>query len=119
MIGTRIKKLRNRKGYSLTELARLSDVSKSYLSQIERNLQTNPSLQFLSKVAGTLECSIEYILGGEKKAGQKNHVSFDEEWTDLLTQAIKEGMSKEDFEEYRRYCHFRSWKQQQLKKPTE
>ena len=44
MIGERIKQLRLEKGYSITELAEVSGVSKSYLSYIERNLQTNPSL---------------------------------------------------------------------------
>ncbi|WP_307197005.1 helix-turn-helix domain-containing protein [Neobacillus niacini] len=46
----------------MTELGRLADVSKSYLSQLERGLQTNPSLQFLVKVSKTLETSIDFLL---------------------------------------------------------
>jgi len=42
MIGERIKRLREKKGYSITELARLADISKSYLSQLERGMQCNP-----------------------------------------------------------------------------
>ncbi|MBD2798676.1 helix-turn-helix transcriptional regulator, partial [Xenorhabdus sp. 18] len=47
MIGERIKRLRLQKGISLTELAEKAGVAKSYISSIERNLQKNPSIQFL------------------------------------------------------------------------
>ncbi|MCY9128792.1 transcriptional regulator SinR, partial [Bacillus spizizenii] len=47
MIGQRIKQYRKEKGYSLSELAEKAGVAKSYLSSIERNLQTNPSIQLL------------------------------------------------------------------------
>src|SRR5690348_14611225 len=62
MVGQKIKRLRQQKGYSITELGRLADVSKSYLSQLERGLQTNPSLQFLVKVAEPLDTSVQYLL---------------------------------------------------------
>ena len=52
MIGERIKNLREQKGYSITQLAELANISKSYLSQIERNVQKNPSIDFLMKLAG-------------------------------------------------------------------
>ncbi len=54
LIGQRIKQYRKEKGYSLSELAEKAGVAKSYLSSIERNLQTNPSIQFLEK---SLRCS--------------------------------------------------------------
>lgn len=38
MIGKKIRKLRQKKGLSITELGKLADVSKSYLSQLERGL---------------------------------------------------------------------------------
>ena len=49
MIGERIKRLRLQKGISLTELAEKAGVAKSYISSIERNLQKNPSIQFLER----------------------------------------------------------------------
>ncbi len=49
MIGERVKKLREDKKMSMTELADKAGVAKSYLSSLERNLQTNPSIQFLKK----------------------------------------------------------------------
>ncbi|MFF2450439.1 helix-turn-helix domain-containing protein [Neobacillus sp. NPDC058068] len=54
MIGERIKQLRENKGYSLTELAKLANVSMSFLSQLERGLQFNPPMHFLIKVANPL-----------------------------------------------------------------
>lgn len=105
MIGQRIKKLRERKGYSITELAGLADVSKSYLSYIERNLQNNPSLQFLTKVAAPLETTIEYLLGNQNSDEQ-----LDEEWRMLIQHGIEEGMSKEDFSHFKDFVRFQKWK---------
>ncbi|ULT56216.1 helix-turn-helix domain-containing protein [Neobacillus drentensis] len=110
MIGDRIKKLRERKGYSITELAELAGVSKSYLSYMERNLQNNPSLQFLSKIAASLDTTIPFLLGTD---GFKSHPcidhQLDEEWRTLIQKAINEGMSKEDFKNYRDYLLFTKW----------
>jgi XRE family transcriptional regulator of biofilm formation len=106
MIGQRIRKLRKVKGYSLTELANLADVSKSYLSYIERNLQKNPSLQFLSKIATQLDTSIEVLLGENKPAGK-----LDEEWKTLIQHGIDEGMSKEDFREFKNFVRYKKWKE--------
>lgn len=105
MIGQRIKKLRQKKGYSITELADLANVSKSYLSYIERDLQKNPSLQFLSKLTIPLETSIEYLLGNGKKDEK-----LDEEWRTLIENGIEEGMSKEEFLQFREFVRFQKWK---------
>jgi XRE family transcriptional regulator, master regulator for biofilm formation len=111
MIGERIKKLRKEKGYSLSVLAEQAGVSKSYLSYLERNVKNNPSLQFLSKIATTLETSIEYLLG-EEKIVKENELSdeLDKEWVVLLKNAIDDGMSKDDLEKYRDYIRFVNWK---------
>ncbi|ALC90197.1 transcriptional regulator [Bacillus sp. FJAT-18017] len=111
MLGSRIKELRELRGYSISELAKLADVSKSYLSQIERGMQTNPSLQVLNKVAITLGTTIEYLLCNEGKAPQ-TEVELDKEWKELILTAIKEGMRKEDFMEYCKYTKYESWKKE-------
>ncbi|MEH7176568.1 helix-turn-helix domain-containing protein [Neobacillus vireti] len=108
MIGKKIKRLRQEKGYSITELGRLADVSKSYLSQLERGLQSNPSLQFLAKVSKPLETSIDYLL--QETISQKvDDNELDEEWKVLIRQAIEDGLKKEDFHEYRKYIKFQEW----------
>jgi XRE family transcriptional regulator, master regulator for biofilm formation len=114
MIGKKIKRLRQQKGYSITELGRLADVSKPYLSQLERGLQTNPSLQFLVKVSAPLDTSIDYLLKDTiaQKCGDNE---LDEEWKVLIRQAIEDGLKKEDFHEYRKYIKFQEWMREQNK----
>ncbi|MDF2856929.1 MAG: transcriptional regulator [Neobacillus sp.] len=112
MIGQRIKRLRQQKGYSITELGKLADVSKSYLSQLERGLQTNPSLQFLIKVSKPLETNLDYLLEDSqvKKLGD---FELDDEWKVLIRQAIADGLNKEDFKEFRNYIEFQKWMKDQ------
>lgn len=114
MIGKRIKRLRQEKGYSITELGRLADVSKSYLSQLERGLQTNPSLQFLVKVSKPLDTSIDFLLQ-ESKVLKCGDTELDEEWKVLIRQAIEDGLKKEDFHDYRKYIKFQEWMKVQKK----
>jgi XRE family transcriptional regulator of biofilm formation len=93
MIGKRIKELRQSKGYSITELAKKAAISKSYLSQIERGLQTNPSLQFLNKLSVPLGTTIGYLLE-EIKSKKHVEIELDEEWKQLIRQAIDHGSKK-------------------------
>jgi len=115
MIGQKIKRLRLQKGYSITELGRLADVSKSYLSQLERGLQINPSIQFLVKVAAPLETSVQYLLE-ESKLKKHEESELDEEWKILIQKAIEDGLKKEDFHEYLNYIRYQSWMKEQDKK---
>ncbi|WHY76650.1 helix-turn-helix domain-containing protein [Neobacillus sp. WH10] len=113
MIGNRIKKLRKQKGYSLTGLAELANVSKSYLSNIERSLNKNPSIHFLMKIAKPLDVSIEYLLTGIDKAedqlNNNGKVLLDNEWKRIIEKAINDGMNKEDFREYINFIKFKNW----------
>ena len=49
MIGDRVKRIRLEKNLSMSELADKAGVAKSYLSSLERNLQSNPSIPSLDK----------------------------------------------------------------------
>lgn len=109
MIGERIKQLRKMKGYSISELADLAGVSKSYLSYIERDLQNNPSLQVLAKIAAPLETSIEYLLGDDLSVKVAMDQGLDEEWRRLLQQAIDEGLSKGDFRHLTEFLQYKKW----------
>ncbi|MGP7818285.1 helix-turn-helix domain-containing protein [Niallia sp. 01092] len=97
MVGARIKSLRLKKGYSINELSERAGVSKSYLSYIERGIQKNPSLQILSKLAKTLDTNLDELLETEDAIVSE---TVDEEWLKLLENAIKEGVTKEEFS----YC---------------
>lgn len=106
MVGDQIRELRLEKGYSISELADLAGVSKSYLSYIERNIQKNPSLQFLKKIAFTLEVDLDTLID-EK---DQETIPIDDEWKELLGQAIAEGLSKEQFKDFQEYVKFQKWK---------
>lgn len=100
-VGERIKKRRILKNYSITELAIKANVSKSYLSYIERGIQENPSLQVLSRLAKTLDVSLEELTGQplyEQK--EESLAPIDPEWLDMIEEAIRNGVSKEEFAFY-------------------
>ncbi|MDQ6423279.1 helix-turn-helix domain-containing protein [Paenibacillus sp. LHD-117] len=110
MIGERIKSLREKKGYSITKLADLAGVSKSYLSYIERNVQNNPSLQVLAKIAYHLDTNIEYLLGEELSPKVWVEDVLDDEWHSILRDAVDEGMSSGDFRVLKDLVRSHKWK---------
>ncbi|WML60042.1 helix-turn-helix domain-containing protein [Neobacillus sp. PS2-9] len=114
MIGRKIKEMRQKRGYSLSELAKQADVSKSYLSQIERGFQSNPSLQFLQKISIPLGTNIDYFIG-ESLAQKEVHIDLDDEWKSLIKKALENGLKKEDFREYLNYIKFQTWIKEQKK----
>ncbi|MDM5226945.1 helix-turn-helix domain-containing protein [Cytobacillus sp. NJ13] len=103
MIGDRVKKLRQEKKMSLSELADQAGVAKSYLSSLERNLQTNPSIQFLEKIAGVLNVPVEHLIHE-----QINMEDLDSEWMKIVKEAMESGVSKEQFREFLDFNKWRS-----------
>lgn len=63
MIGKNIQTIRKERNYSLSELATRAQISKSYLSNIERNLNQNPSIQIIDRIAAVLEVDFRTLLG--------------------------------------------------------
>lgn len=111
MIGEKVKKFRLERGLSLSELAERAGVAKSYLSSIERNIQSNPSIQFLEKIAAVLDITVESLLH-EQDANPDNE-ELDEEWTELVREAMESGVSKEQFREF---LEFNRWRLNQSNK---
>ncbi|MBY0098267.1 helix-turn-helix domain-containing protein [Mesobacillus maritimus] len=62
MDGKRLKELRRRKGFTLDTLSERTGISKSYLSLIERDIQSNPSLDILHKLAKTFDVQVEELV---------------------------------------------------------
>ncbi|TYR75256.1 helix-turn-helix domain-containing protein [Rossellomorea vietnamensis] len=102
MIGERVKKLRQERKMSMTELADRAGVAKSYLSSIERNLQKNPSVQFLEKVSKALDVPVDSLL---YDTVEDKHI--DSDWVSIVEQAMDSGISKEQFREF---IEFNKWK---------
>lgn len=66
MLGPRIREIRQQKGLTLNELANMTELTASYLSQIERNI-IEPSLSSLRKVSVALNVPIYTFLANENK----------------------------------------------------
>ncbi|WP_373893395.1 helix-turn-helix domain-containing protein [Virgibacillus natechei] len=107
MIGEKIKHLRQEKKMSLSELAERASVAKSYLSSIERNLQTNPSIQFIEKISTVLGVSVNDLI---QEDNSEKTESLDDEWIDIVEDAMNSGVTKEQFREY---LAFNKWRNKQ------
>ncbi|AZK46276.1 helix-turn-helix domain-containing protein [Paenibacillus lentus] len=110
-IGERIQNFRLEQGLSLSELANRADVAKSYLSNVERNIQSNPSIQFIEKIADALNVTIPMLLYGDSSP---EHL-LDPEWSLLVQEAMKSGISKQEF---KNFLDFQKWKLEQSLTPN-
>ncbi|MEH6947940.1 helix-turn-helix domain-containing protein [Bacillus sp. JJ634] len=110
MIGKNIAEIRKSRGYTLSELAEKSNISKSYLSNIERNLNQNPSLQVMKKIAQVLHVDIVSLL----KTGtqQDTQVLLDKEWIDFIYELKNSGLEKEQIYQYKPLIDFIKWQNQ-------
>jgi XRE family transcriptional regulator of biofilm formation len=105
MIGDRVKKYRLRRKLTLSEAAERAGIAKSYLSSIERNIQTNPSIHFLEKIAPVLDVPVETLLREESDLDEEQ---LDSEWLNIVKEAMESGVSKEQFREF---LDFNKWRQ--------
>ncbi|PAQ13812.1 transcriptional regulator [Bacillaceae bacterium SAOS 7] len=101
-IGKRIRALRMERGLSLTELANRAGVAKSYISSVEREIQLNPSIQFLSKISTVLDVSVEKLINDDNDSIE----IVDSEWLALAKEAMDSGISKEQFKQF---LEFQKW----------
>ncbi|MDG4850864.1 helix-turn-helix domain-containing protein [Peribacillus frigoritolerans] len=94
MIGYRVKSLREERKMSITELSAKSGVAKSYISSLERNLQTNPTILVLEKIARILCIKVDALLN------EQADKSMDEEWEEIMQDVMGSGISKEEMREF-------------------
>lgn len=106
MIGEKIKQLRKEKKMSISELAEKAGVAKSYLSSIERNLQSNPSIQFIEKISAVLNVSVNELIHDDNE--KIDEEELDEEWLKIVREAMESGVTKEQFKEYLEFTKWRS-----------
>ncbi|WJH32321.1 helix-turn-helix domain-containing protein [Paenibacillus aurantius] len=105
MIGKRVQQLRKEKGMSLTELAERAGVAKSYISSLERDIQKNPSIQFLEKIAAVLKVPVDRLIDGEEEG--RPGIELDPEWYDIVREAMSSGVDKQQFREF---LDFNRWR---------
>lgn len=106
MIGKNISTIRKQRGLTLSELAVRTGISKSYLSNIERNLKQNPSIQVIEKIALVLKVDLKILL---KIAADAEKKQLESEWLDLTDELRKTGMYKEKLQEYKILIEFLKW----------
>lgn len=81
MIIFNIKKIRESKNISIRKLAALTNMSKTYLSDLENNKRTNPSLKILAMISQALDVNIKdlfYTVYDIDELKQKMYVAIDE-----------------------------------------
>ncbi|WP_170006646.1 helix-turn-helix domain-containing protein [Bacillus fonticola] len=100
MIGDRVKTFRKVKKLSITELAYRAGVAKSYISDLERDAKSNPSIHFIEKIAKVLDVPVDELIGRDSPA-------LDGEWRQVLNEVMESGISKEQFREF---IEFHKWK---------
>lgn len=114
MIGKNILEIRKKRALSLTELAERANISKSYLSNIERNLNKNPSIQVMNKIAAVLNVDLKTLIKDSSKHDIKE--DLEKEWIDFIYELKESGIEKEQIQEYRSLVEFIRWKNDNLAK---
>ncbi|AXI10777.1 helix-turn-helix domain-containing protein [Oceanobacillus sp. 143] len=106
MIGENIQRLRKSKGLTLSDCAERANISKSYLSNIERNLNQNPSIQIIEKLAVVLDVDLRTLLGTAESVKEQVPES---EWLEFVNELKKSGVEKEQLQEFRAVIEFIRW----------
>lgn len=91
MVGDKIREFRTLKGISLSQLAKVANVSKGYLSDVEKNVKSNPSTEFLEKIANALEINMSELFSDNSS---KLDLFEDDDMKLMFSKAQK--MSKEN-----------------------
>lgn len=113
MIGKTVYEFRKQKGLTLSELAKRANISKSYLSNIERNINRNPSIDVVKRIAVVLNIDLDIMLSTENNTFHFQEV--DQELIDLATELKETGIEKKEF---KTLIEFIKWQNQnaQVKK---
>jgi XRE family transcriptional regulator of biofilm formation len=119
MLGKRVKKLRMERGLSLSELAEAAGVAKSYLSTIERDIHSNPSVHVLDKIAVALGVSLKLLIQPDTPEPESEPApdpTMAQEWYALFHDALNCGISPK---ELKSMIDFLKWQVDQSKKEEE
>jgi transcriptional regulator with XRE-family HTH domain len=61
-ISENLKKLRDKKGYSLERVARLADLSLNTIVKVENGVNQNPTIETLTKIAKALDVGVDDLI---------------------------------------------------------
>jgi len=60
--GYKMRQLRNMKGYTTNEVSKLTQISKSYIEELERGTKSNPSLGKIVSIAKVLGIKVDELI---------------------------------------------------------
>lgn len=106
------KKIRKSRGLTLSECAKRANISKSYLSNIERNLNQNPSLQIIERLAGVLNVEVNTFISEESRIGQIPETK----WLQFVKDLKQSGVKTNDLQAFKTVIEFAKWQQENLDK---
>lgn len=107
MFGKYIYNIRKSQGYTLSELANRVGISKSYLSNIERDLKQNPSIQVMERIAAALQVDLNQLL--QSNGDMQKEQLLEKEWIDFVQEFKNKGIEKEQLEDYKILVEFIKW----------
>lgn len=110
MIGQRVREMRMEKKLSLSELAKRTKITKSYLSNIERNISTNPTIDVIQKLANGFKVHPSVLLNckEDKKEPQSTNDSLE-----YIKYRIN-FMDNEQLRELKDYADVIQWKREKI-----
>jgi transcriptional regulator with XRE-family HTH domain len=84
-LGKKIRDLRKEKGFTLEELAKLADSSKSYIWELENKNPPRPSGEKVASIASALGVTSDYLLSSTSEAPTEQvlDTAFFREYQDL------------------------------------
>ncbi|RLL42764.1 XRE family transcriptional regulator [Oceanobacillus piezotolerans] len=111
MIGDKIQKIRKSRGMTLSECAERANISKSYLSNIERNLNQNPSIQIIEKVALVLGVEVSSLIS----TNSTHEEPTESEWLDFVKELKESGVKTHHLQGFRTVIEFAKWQNEKGK----
>jgi transcriptional regulator with XRE-family HTH domain len=87
-LGQNVRFRRTGRGWSLTELAERSGLSKAYLSDLENGQGGRPNVQYLLQVANCLNTTIDELLTGSSEVSSPDDAIEDD--AEILPSGLRE-----------------------------
>ena len=110
-IAEKVTRLRERKGWNMSDLARASDIPQPTIWRLEKGVISQPKASILQRLAQALEVSADYLLGKEE------NISFDELLrNDPVGQALFRSYEELNPQDREKVGSFVSWLRQEAKK---
>ena len=107
MIGNKIYKFRKQRGLSISELAERAKISKSYLSNIERNLNSNPPInKVIEKISSVLQVDLSDLINSELKEVTP---LVEEEWIHFINELKAAGIKVDDIRSNTLFIEYIKW----------